>query len=259
MSDVTSVDGTSIAYEVQGRGYPVILVDGAMCYRDAGPMRAIASQLAARNTVVLYDRRGRGASGDSPSYTVQREIEDLEALVAVAGEPVALFGISSGGALAAIAAAALGRKVTRLAVFEPPYMPTPARPAAAAYTEELSATLAAGDRDGAVTAFLARTGAPASAIEGMRSSPAWVGMTAIAATLAYDDAVMGDSSIPAAAKNVTARTLALAGGNSPEFLQWGARQLADEIRGGAFAVIEGQGHNVEPAVLGEHLRGFLAD
>lgn len=259
MSDVTSADGTSIACETQGTGPTVILVDGAMCYRDAGPMRAIASELVPGNTVLLYDRRGRGASGDSHSYEVQREIEDLDALITVVGEPVSLFGMSSGGALACVAAAALGSKVTRLAVFEPPYMPEPARPAAAAYTEELSAALAIGDRDGAVTAFLTRTGAPAPAIEGMKRSPAWAGMTAIAPTLAYDDAVMGDSSIPAAAKAVTARFLALAGGNSPGFLQWGARQLAEEIPDGVFAVVEGQGHNIDPAALGEHLRRFLGE
>lgn len=257
MSDVRSADGTLIAFETVGTGPAVILVDGAMCYRDAGPMRAVARLLAPHHTVVLYDRRGRGASGDADRFSVQCEIDDVNALIGAIGGSAALFGMSSGGAVACLAAAALGSAVTRLAVFEPPYMPESARPAAAAYTEELTAALAQGDADRAVSAFLTRTGAPKDAIERTRQSPAWPGMTQIAKTLAYDDAAMGDSSIPAAAATIGVPTLALAGGDSPDFMRWGARQLAEAIPGAAYDVLDDQGHDVDPAVLAARLSSFL--
>jgi pimeloyl-ACP methyl ester carboxylesterase len=175
MSQIKSADGTRIDYEVVGSGPAVVLVDGAMCFRDAGPARGLATELAATCTVVLYDRRGRGRSGDGASYAVDREIDDLEALISTVGGRATLVGISSGGALATRAAIRLGTAVSRLVVFEPPYMPEPARPAAAAYTTELTAALAAGDRDRAVVAFLARVGTPADAVEEMRRSPGWAG------------------------------------------------------------------------------------
>jgi len=257
MRNVRSSDGTRIAYETQGTGPAVILVDGAMCHRGAGPMRGIAAGLAPARTVVLYDRRGRGASGDTLPYSVDREIEDIAALLAAGGAPAALLGISSGGALAALAAARLGAEVTDLIVYEAPYMPEPARPAAAAYAAELGSALAAGDRDGAVTAFLTRVGMPGPAIEAMKSSPGWQGMTAIAPTLGYDDAVMGDSSIPAGLGGVRARTLCLAGGASPEFMQWGARGLAELIPGAELDLLDGQGHDVDPSLLTARVTAFL--
>ena len=249
MSRVQSADGTHIDYEVVGSGPAVILVDGAMCYRDAGPMRGLAAALADAWTVVLYDRRGRGGSGDTAPYRVDKEIDDIEALLGAVGGRASLFGISSGGALATLAAARLGPAVDRLIVFEPPYMPEPARGGAAAYTAELTSALAAGDRDGAVAAFLRRVGTPAPAVDGMRQSPGWAGMTAIAPTLAYDDAVMADSAPPVSASRIVVPTLALAGGASPEFLQWGAKALAEAVPHGEFRVLPGQGHDAGPAVL----------
>ncbi|MDP2326501.1 MAG: alpha/beta hydrolase [Dehalococcoidia bacterium] len=258
MSEVGSADGTRIGYEISGTGPAVILVDGAMCYRGSGPMRGIAAELSSGCTVVLYDRRGRGESGDTPSYRVEREIDDIEALLGVMGGRSALVGISSGGALATLAAARLRSAVSHLIVFEPPYLPEPARPAAAMYTAELTAALAAGNRDRAVAAFLARVGAPAEAIEGMRRSPAWAGMTAIATTLGYDDAVMADSAVPAAASGIVAPTLALAGGASPDFLQWGARELAAVVPDAEFRVLPAQGHDVEAAPLADAVRDAIS-
>ncbi|MHA7262074.1 alpha/beta fold hydrolase [Arthrobacter sp. TMN-37] len=257
MSEVHSSDGTRIGYEAQGAGPAVILIDGAMCHRDSGPMRAIAPGLAAARTVVLYDRRGRGASGDTLPYAVDREIEDIAALIGAVGAPATLLGLSSGGALAALAAARLGGEVAELIVFEPPFMPEPARPGASAYTAELGSALGAGDRDGAVAAFLARVGMPGPAVEQLKSSPAWQGMTALAPTLGYDDAIMGDSSLPAELASVTARTLALAGGASPGFLQWGSRGIAELIPGAEFDLLDGQGHNVDPGVLAGRVSDFL--
>lgn len=257
MRNVHSPDGTRIAYETQGTGPAIILVDGAMCHRDSGPMRAVAAGLAPARTVVLYDRRGRGASGDTLPYAVDREIEDIAALITAVGAPVALLGMSSGGALAALAAARLGGDVTDLVVYEAPFMPEPARPAADAYAAELGSVLAAGDRDGAVGAFLTRVGMPGPAVEGMKSSPAWQGMTAIAPTLGYDAAVMGDSSIPAGLASITARTLSLGGSASPGFMTWGAHGIAQLIPGAELDILEGQGHGVDPAVLADRVTAFL--
>jgi pimeloyl-ACP methyl ester carboxylesterase len=249
-----SADGTRIAYEVHGEGPVVVLVDGAMCFRDSGPMRGIAEAIGDRLRVVLYDRRGRGGSGDTAPYAVEREIEDLAASLDAVGGPVALFGMSSGGGLALRAAAAL-EGVTRVVVYEPPYMPEPALAGARAYTAELTDALRRGDRGSATAAFLRRVGMPPQVIEGMKGSPAWPGMEALAPTLAYDDAVMGDSRVPAL-EGLDAEVLALAGGASPDFLQYGARAVA-EATGGRFDLLTDSTHDVAPDAAATALVGFV--
>lgn len=250
-----SADGTAIAYEVHGAGPTLVLVDGAMCFRDGGPMRGIAQAIGDDLRVVLYDRRGRGASGDTAPFAVEREVEDLAAVVDAVGGPVALFGMSSGGALALRAAAALDA-VTRVAVYEPPFMPEQAAAGAAAYTAELTEVLDRGDRGAAVEAFLRRVGMPPEAVAGMRHSPGWPGMEALAPTLAYDDAAMGDSRVPAL-DGLHAEVLALAGGGSPGFLQYGARTVA-EVAGGRFEVLPNETHDISPAAAAAALVPFVA-
>ncbi|WP_062521645.1 alpha/beta fold hydrolase [Demequina silvatica] len=257
MSHVTSADGTLIAHEVQGAGPAIVVVDGAMCFRGSGPARGIAAALAPHLEVHLYDRRGRGDSGDTLPYAVEREIEDIAAVIDEAGGSAALLGMSSGGALAARAAAALGTAVTRLLVYEPPFMPPPARDGAATYTAALAAALDRGDREGALAAFFARVGVPDQAVETMRRSPGWATSLALAPTLAYDDAAMGDSSIPAELATITAPTLALAGGDSPGFLQWGAREVAATVPGARFEALEHQGHAVHPDALAAKVVAFV--
>jgi pimeloyl-ACP methyl ester carboxylesterase len=252
---VRSTDGTPIAYEVHGTGPTLVLVDGAMCFRDGGPMRGIAAAIGDDLRVVLYDRRGRGASGDTAPFAVEREIEDLAALAEAVGGPIALFGISSGGALALRAAAALDA-VTRVAVYEPPFMPEPAVAGAAAYTAELTEALGSGDRGAAVGAFLRRVGMPPEAVAGVRHSPGWAGMEALAPTLAYDDAAMGDSRVPGL-HGLRAEVLALAGGGSPAFLQYGARSVA-EATGGRFELLPNETHDVSPTAAAAALVPFVA-
>ncbi|MGA0567238.1 alpha/beta fold hydrolase [Rathayibacter sp. KR2-224] len=262
---VRSADGTSIGYELHGDGPGVILIDGAMCFRDSGPMRPVCTQLNADFTVLMYDRRGRGASGDAQPYSVDRELDDLEALLdtlldstgTTCGAPT-LVGISSGGALALRAAARFGNRVRAVIAFEPPYMPEPLAAHAQSYTAALSNALTSGDRDAAVELFLRRVGMPQEALAGIRQSPAWPGMTALAPTLAYDDAVMGDSRIPVdLVASIAAPVLALAGGASPDMMRFGAREVAECARGGEFDVLEGQGHDADPAVLGARIRELL--
>ncbi|MGN6428173.1 MAG: alpha/beta fold hydrolase [Leifsonia sp.] len=261
MTSLTSPDGTAIAYEILGpQDAPaIVLVDGAMCFRDAGPMRPIAEALSSEARVVLYDRRGRGASTDTAPFAVDREVEDIAALVEAAGGRATLFGMSSGGALALAAATALGpERVAKIAVYEPPFMPEPAIPAAAAYTAALSAALAEGDRATAVELFLRRVGVPDAGIEGMRRSPGWEQSLAIAPTLGYDDAALGDSRVPVERAGALAvPLLALAGGASPEFLRFGAERLAEAAPDGHYALVDGQTHDVQAAPLAVHLLEFL--
>lgn len=253
-SFVQSADGTAIAYEVHGTGPAIVLVDGAMCFRGAGPTRGIAAALHRALRVVVYDRRGRGESADTLPSGVDREIQDLAAVAEAVGEPLALFGVSSGGALCLRAGAALDA-VTHVAVYEPPFVPEQAVAGAAAYTAALTAALARGDRAGAVEAFLLRVGTPPQAILGIRHSPAWAGMEKIAPTLAYDDAAMGDSRVPPL-EGFPAEVLALAGSASPGFLQYGARAVA-EATGGRFELLAGETHDVSPAAAAESLIRFL--
>jgi pimeloyl-ACP methyl ester carboxylesterase len=100
MLKVISKDGTPIAFERSGSGPALILVDGALCYRAFGPAPQLAALLAQHFTVFTYDRRGRGESGDTAPYAVEREVEDIEALVREAGGSAYVYGISSGASAA---------------------------------------------------------------------------------------------------------------------------------------------------------------
>ncbi|WP_066039725.1 alpha/beta fold hydrolase [Herbiconiux solani] len=264
MSTLTSPDGTTLAYETIGSGPAVILVDGALCFRDAGPMRPIAEALAPHFSVTLYDRRGRGASTDETAIDgeidpVAREIEDLDALVEAAGGSAVALGISSGAALLLRTADRLGPdRLTRIALYEPPYMPEPAIPAAAQYTAELTALLAEGRREDAVDLFLARVGVPEAGLKGMHRSPTWPATVALAPTLAYDDAALGDSRVPVGlAERIRIPLLGLAGGATPPFLRHGAEGVAAAAPAGRFELVEGQTHDIAAAALEPHLRAFF--
>jgi pimeloyl-ACP methyl ester carboxylesterase len=149
---VTSRDGTSIAFERSGAGPALIMVDAAGNYRDFRPLRPPVELLAAHFTVYVYDRRGRGASTDTPPYAVEREVEDLAALLADAGGSAYVYGMSS-GSLLALHAAASGLAIPKLALFEPPMGAEEDRPAELAFTAELTELVAAGRRREAVELF----------------------------------------------------------------------------------------------------------
>ncbi|HEY6593621.1 MAG TPA: alpha/beta hydrolase [Asanoa sp.] len=258
MSKVTSVDGTTIAYERSGSGPAVILVDGAMCYRASGPLRPLAEALNDHFTVYAYDRRGRGESTDSKPYAVAREIEDLEALVAEAGGEAYVFAISSGAALV-LAAAAAGVRFTKLALYEPPFVSeTDGGAWSRDYTARLTELLAA-DRDGdAVALFMTSVGLPAEAVAGMRTQPFWPLFEGIAPTLAYDNEVMGDSRLPRdLAAKVTVPTLLLDGGDSPQLLRTAAKATAGAVSGAGYRTLEGQTHDVAPDALAPVLVAFF--
>ncbi|GAA4855003.1 alpha/beta hydrolase [Kitasatospora terrestris] len=261
MTAVVSADGTTVARTVTGSGPAVVLVDGALCHRAFGPAQGLAAQLAAHHTVHTYDRRGRGESGDTAPYAVEREIEDLAAVIAAAGGTAAVYGISSGAALA-LRAAERGLGITRLAVYEPPFATEDGqRERFTGYAAGLAADLAEGRPGDAVARFMAFVGAPEPVVEQMRSSPAWPAFEAVAPTLAYDAAVLdapAGAGVPMAAlAGLAVPVLVLAGGASPELLQAPARAVA-AVPGAEYLALPEQTHDVAPEALAPELLKFFA-
>ncbi|AKJ10641.1 hydrolase [Streptomyces incarnatus] len=254
----TSRDGTTLAYQVTGQGPTVILVSGAMS--TGGTVAPLAQRLADRCTAVVYDRRGRGESGDTKPYAVEREVEDLAALIDAVGGEAALFGVSSGGALV-LRAVASGLPAARAAVYEVPYadyLPGGAE-REAVYKEQLNKALSEGRRGDAVELFLRLTGLAEEMIQGARQSPMWAGMEAVAPSLAYDDTVMGDGLLPGdRLAEISVPVLAVAGGASPEWMHRASQAVAEAVPQGTYRVLPGQTHMVEPEVLGPVLAEFVA-
>ena len=258
MFTVISKDGTEIAYDKVGQGPAVILVDGALAVRASGT--SLAELLAPNFTVYYYDRRGRGDSTDTKPYSLEKEIEDIEALIGVAGAPIYLYGSSSGGALALETAIRLGDKIKKLAVYEVPYDSSEAGVKAwRAYSAKLSELLAADRRGDAVSLFMKFVGVPDEALESMRHAPTWQSMEALAPTLAYDGAVVGEDRIVPTerAALITAQTLVMDGSMSYEpmpFMRATAKALAKAIPNARHQVLEGQQHDVDPNVLAPVLK-----
>ena len=260
MNKVTSQDGTQIAYDRRGQGPAVILVDGALCYRSFGPMAGLAELLAPHFTVYNYDRRGRGESGDTMPYSLEREIEDLEALIQETGSRPYVYGISSGGALALEAAIKLGDQIRKLAIYEVPYVSgAPVEQAWRDYRKDLSELLAQGRRGEAAALFMKSVGTPDEQGNGMRQSPIWPMFEAVAPTLAYDAEALGeDRSVPTQhVAQVRVPTLVLNGTVIP-FMRTTAEALAKAIPGAEQRTLEGQPHDVDLKVLAPHLVEFFS-
>ncbi|MER7751129.1 alpha/beta fold hydrolase [Kitasatospora sp. NPDC097643] len=259
---VVSTDGTTLACSVTGSGPAVVFVDGALCHRSFGPGAAVAEQLAAHHTVWTYDRRGRGASGDTAPYEVEREIEDLAAVIAAAGGSAHVVAVSSGAALA-LRAAAHGVGIDRLAVYEPPFSTEDGQAARfVQYAADLDAALTEGRRGDAVAAFMTFVGMPAEMVDGMRSAPVWPAFEAVAPTLAHDAAVLAartGAAVPAEVlAGVAVPTLVLDGGASPELLRAPARAVAAAVPGAEHRTLDGQTHEVAAEVLAPELVTFFA-
>jgi pimeloyl-ACP methyl ester carboxylesterase len=256
MRTVRSSDGTQIAYERLGGGEPIVLVSGASTSRAVHS--ELAKSLASDFTVLNYDRRGRGDSGDTLPYSVEREIEDIGAVITAAGQSAAVFGNSSGAVLALHAAAA-GLPITRLALWEPPFQVDPdAACRGQEYVSKLTGLLATGRRGDAMALFMSTVGIPQEVIAGMRRSPAWPGMEALAPTLAYDAAVMGDSTLPSTLiSSVKVPTLILTGGNTGAWADSAARALGATMPFAEHRVLEHQTHAVAWGVLATELRRYF--
>ncbi|WP_394770399.1 alpha/beta fold hydrolase [Lacisediminihabitans sp.] len=248
-----SADGTTIAFDRLGAGPAVVVVGGAMNTR-LSPY-PLATMLADRFTVISYDRRGRGESGDGSAYSVDREVDDLAAMVAAAGGRASVYGHSSGGILA-LEAAARGVPVEKVAVYEPPYTFDPDAPAQG--DPGVTGALDAGDPDGAVRAFMRLTGMDDGTIEGMSHAPFWAGLVAIAHTLPYDLALSGDGRVPGDRLSaVAAPTLVMDGGASPAWAARAAEALLGAIPDATRVTLAGQNHGVDQAVLAPVLIEFF--
>jgi pimeloyl-ACP methyl ester carboxylesterase len=265
MRTVTSKDGTTIAFDQWGQGPAVILVDGALQYRafDQG-MVQLAELLAPHFTVLHYDRRGRGDSTDNTdlqSNAIDRESEDIEALIDEVGGLASLYGISSGGALALEAAVKLGNKIQKLAVYEVPYNDDEtAVQAWRNYTKQLGDYLAAGRNGDAVGLFMMLVGASPEDVEGIKQTPMWPMWESIAPTLAYDHiADLGeDASIPVERiSRITVPTLVLDGSGSFPFMNATAKRLANVIPNAQHRTLEGQTHEVAAEALAPVLIEFF--
>jgi pimeloyl-ACP methyl ester carboxylesterase len=262
MSQVTSKDGTAIAYDRQGSGPAVVLVGGGLV--DPATGRAgrwenapLAAELAARFTVYNYDRRGRADSGDTQPYAVERELEDLDALIAEAGGRAHLYGVSSGGALA-LEAAAAGLPVDRLGVYEVPYfVADDALQRWREYVEQLGSALGEGRRGDAVELFMRVAGATDEVVAGARSSPVWPGLEEVAHTLAYDAACIGDGRPPTARLATITRPVLVATGGGEGFFEQAADAIAVGVPKAERLTLEGQTHVADPKVVAPVLERFF--
>jgi pimeloyl-ACP methyl ester carboxylesterase len=258
MATVTSKDGTTIAFEKLGRGSAVILVTGGSV--DSQSNAGLADVLAPDFTVYNYERRGRGASGDTLPYAVEREIEDIDAVVTAAGGSAFLYGTSSGAALAMEAAAKLGAdRITKLVMWEPPYIIDPALRPPADTVAQYNAMLAEGRRGDAAEYFMARVvGMPPDFVEYIKTQPIFEGMKTIAHTLPYDGTIMGDYSVPTeTARTVRTPTIIVTGSASMPFMASTAAALAAAIPDAETRTLEGQQHNVDPTAIGPVIKEFL--
>lgn len=258
MNQVTSEDGTTIAFDRLGSGPAVILVSGGSVDRQSNA--GVAANLAPDFTVFNYDRRGRGPSGNALPYAIEREVEDIAAVAAAAGGSAYLYGSSSGAALALIAAEALPGTITKLALWEPPFILDPNARPPADQVEQYNTMLAEGRRGDAAQYFMEKVvGMPAEFVAGARSQPWWAATEALAHTLPYDATIMGDYSLPTdRATAVTIPTLVLDGGASFGFMGPTADALAKVLPQGKRRTLAGQEHNIDPDVLAPALKEFFA-
>ena len=263
MAQVISKDGTKIVYDKVGKGPAVVLVEGATATRSS--FEELANLLAPNFTVYYYDRRGRGDSSDTLPYSVEKEIEDIEALIDEAGGTAYLYGISSGGALALEAASRLANKVKKLAIYEVPYDESETGQAKwKEYKTTLNESLEAGKNGDAVTAFMKLVDVPDEMLAGMKQSPFWPELEKVAPTLAYDAACLGeDRKIPAEmAKHLTVPTLVMDGGGSVQTypnMRASAEKLAKLIPNVEHQTLERQTHDVDSKVLAPVLEKFFKE
>jgi pimeloyl-ACP methyl ester carboxylesterase len=263
MSTARSRDGTRIAFSRSGEGPPVILVDGALCSRSFGPMPQLARLLGEDFAVFTYDRRGRGESGDRAPYAVQREVEDIEALIQEAGGSAYVYGVSSGAALA-LEAAARGLPISKLALYEAPFIVDNTRPPLSEnYIPELNRLIAQDRRGDAVKLFMRVVGVPAIFIALMRITPAWSKLKAVAHTLPYDAAIVSENQRGKRLRaeqwgSITVPTLVMGGGKSNAWTRNAVQAVVAALPNAKHRTLEGQNHNVAAKALAPVLTEFFA-
>jgi pimeloyl-ACP methyl ester carboxylesterase len=263
---VTSKDGTTIAFEQSGIGPAIVLVGAALADRTG--IKKLAKCLTSEFTVFNYDRRGRGKSSDCHPYAVDREVEDLEALIDAAGGSIYLFGSSSGSVLALDAASKLGEKVKGVFIYEPPFIIDDSWPPMPNdFSDQVTKLVSAGRRNDAVKLFFHKgMGIPSVIVTLMRLlMPGWSKMVDIAHTLPYDLAVLAgtQSGDPLPAKrwaSTQAPTLVMVGGKSEAFFHNGAKALAELLPNVQYHTLEGRGHSavmMKPKDIAAAVSGFF--
>ncbi len=256
MPKATSKDGTIIAYDKKGQGPILILVLGALNKRGSG--KKLAELLAGDFTVVSYDRRGRGDSTDAQPYSVEKEVEDIDALVGELGGTACLYGHSSGAVLALLAAEKLGRKVPKLALYEVPYNDDPeAKKVAEAYRKQVRQYIAEDKRGEAVALFVKSVGVTDNQIAAMQRLPMWKGLTAMAPTLVYDTVELMERYPKVDAQSIKTPTLVMHGAASPAFMAETAQKLSQTMPHATLRSLNGQAHDAKAGVLAPVLIEFL--
>ncbi|QNK60731.1 alpha/beta hydrolase [Paenibacillus sp. PAMC21692] len=263
METVISKDGTQIAYTKQGTGPAIIIISSAAAdHQDALPL---AEHLSANFTVYNYDRRGRGQSKDTAPYAAAREVEDIEALIAVAGGQAYLFGSSSGAVLALEAANLLGASIVKLYLYEPPFIINDSRkPVPVDYVEHLNALIEADKRSEAVEYFASEAlGIPGEFIGYMKADTSWNKMESLAHTLAYDGMIMGTTQsgnpLQAGRWNVAIPTMVMTGENSEPLFHNAASALVELLPGATAHLLAGQDHSavvMSPDVVAKAIVDF---
>lgn len=248
---VTSSDGTTIAFEVSGSGPPAVIIGGGL--NEKAMHAELADGLSASFTVLNYDRRARGNSNDrlAGDYDVLREVEDLAAVLAAAGEPCSVFANCTGGIIA-VPAAASGLPIARLAMYEPPYG-APQTPEW--YQGRLKKLLALGKRTEAVALFLKWDALfTDDEVEFFKDHPIWPAFEQMAASMVYDSALsVSAAAIPGGElARIGIPTLILAGRESPEWMIENCRSVADFIPDGRLLLMDSAGHLMDD-VLGARL------
>jgi pimeloyl-ACP methyl ester carboxylesterase len=258
---VLSKDGTPIACERRGQGHPLILVDGALCSRTMGPSGPLAKALENHFTVFRYDRRGRGDSGDTAPYAVEREVDDIEAVLQAAGGEAYVWGMSSGAMLALMAASRLPG-ITRLALYEAPLIVDGSRETTQTGWTTIRDAIAEGRRGDAVTAFLKSVGMPSLLILFMKLTPIWPKLKAVADTLPHDGAIVARDQLgkpldPARWASVNVPVLVTDGGKSPAWMRHGNKALAEALPNASYRTLPGQNHMLKAAAHVPVLTGFF--
>ena len=254
MKTTKSADGTVLAYDRTGHGPPLVVAVGALCDRKTF---VPPPGLAATFTVFTYDRRGRGDSGDTPSYSPDREIDDLAAIVEVAGPGAFGYGHSSGAALT-LQAAARGVPFAAVAAYEAPYVIQGARQVPENPGPRLEAMVASGRRSDAVRFWMTDVvQVPAPIVAKMERLPVWPALEALAHTLPYDLALT-DQGIPADEQaKITVPVLVMGGARSPDWFKRTVAATAAATPGARLLMVEGQDHNVPAEVISPVLTEFF--
>ncbi len=264
MPHVTSKDGTRIGYSVTGSGPALVLVDGALCWRESGPSGPLANQLKGFFSVYTYDRRGRGESGNTKPFAPEREIEDLEAVIGAAGGRAGVYAISSGVLLALAAADVLGpERITRMVLYEAPIYTDQSHRVDPTYVTRLSELIARGDNAGAIRLFMRNVGVPGFGIVMMQLMGVIRKLAPVAPTLAHDTAFCSPfwtSEPPPKGTwaNATMPILNVGGGKSDPWMQNAQVAISKVLPNATHRPLPGQNHMVAPEAIAPMIKEFLA-